>query len=215
MAQQKGQNMKKKILNSFLDYYLEHGKHPSSVFKFAKELGIKEQDFYQYFGSFRGIEKSIWKELMTDTIESLHKDKAYNQYGIREKLLAFYYTHLEHLSQQRSFILLSSKDVKLNTGEPYFLREYRQIFFEFVRGLIDAGLESGEIANRKYISDHYEKGFWLQLLFILQFWIKDDSASFEQTDAAIEKAVNLSFDLIGKGPIESMVDFAKFIYQNR
>ncbi len=215
MAQQKGQNMKKKILNSFLDYYLEHGKHPGSVFKFAKDLGIKEQDFYQYFGSFRGIEKSIWKDLMSNTIESIHKDKAYNQYAIREKLLAFYYTHLEHLSQQRSFILLSSKDVKLNTGEPYFLKEYRQIFFDFVRGLIDAGLESGEIANRKYISDHYEKGFWLQLLFILQFWIKDDSASFEQTDAAIEKAVNLSFDLIGKGPIESMVDFAKFIYQNR
>ena len=37
---------------------------------------------------------------------------------------------------------------------------------------------------------------------------------FEKTDEAVEKVVNLSFDLIGKGAVDSMLDFAKFMYQN-
>jgi len=55
----------------------------------------------------------------------------------------------------------------------------------------------------------------LQLLFVIGFWIKDDSIAFEKTDAAIEKAVNLSFDLMGKGPLDAMLDFGKFLYQNK
>jgi hypothetical protein len=52
-------------------------------------------------------------------------------------------------------------------------------------------------------------------LFILNFWVKDPSQQFEQTDVAIEKAVNTSFDLIGKTPLDTIFDFAKFLFQNR
>jgi hypothetical protein len=51
--------------------------------------------------------------------------------------------------------------------------------------------------------------------FILLFWKEDDSAGFEKTDAAVEKSVNLAFDLIGKGAVDSAIDFAKFLYQNK
>jgi hypothetical protein len=39
-------------------------------------------------------------------------------------------------------------------------------------------------------------------------------ANFEKTDAAIEKSVNLAFDLIGKGILDNALDFGKFLYQN-
>jgi hypothetical protein len=55
----------------------------------------------------------------------------------------------------------------------------------------------------------------MQLAFLLMFWRDDNSPAFEQTDAAIEKSVNLAFDLIGKGAIDSMLDFAKFLYQSK
>ena len=47
------------------------------------------------------------------------------------------------------------------------------------------------------------------------FWKEDNSPGFEKTDAAIEKSVNLAFDLIGKGAVDSAIDFAKFMYQNK
>jgi Tetracyclin repressor-like, C-terminal domain len=50
---------------------------------------------------------------------------------------------------------------------------------------------------------------------ILDFWVKDKSKGFENTDAMIEKSVNTAFDLMGSTALDSVLDFAKFMYQNR
>ena len=50
---------------------------------------------------------------------------------------------------------------------------------------------------------------------VLDFWVKDKSKGFEQTDAMIEKSVNTSFDLIASSALDTVLDFAKFMYQNR
>jgi hypothetical protein len=73
----------------------------------------------------------------------------------------------------------------------------------------------GEVATRPVLDKRYPHLFWLHLGFILLFWKQDSSAGFENTDAAIEKSVNLAFDLIGKGAVDSAIDFAKFLYQNK
>jgi hypothetical protein len=50
-----------KITASYRTYLLTEGKQPATVFKFCKEHGFNETDFYLYFASFEAIEKSIWK----------------------------------------------------------------------------------------------------------------------------------------------------------
>jgi hypothetical protein len=55
---------------------------------------------------------------------------------------------------------------------------------------------------------------WWQMQFLLRFWAKDTSNEFERTDAAIEKAVNLSFDVLGKNLVDSTFDFVKFTFSN-
>ena len=208
-------DLRQLIIDQFMVQYLENGSYPGSVFKFSRDLGIAEEDFYRCFGSFKGVEKVIWNNLLSETITAIKRDENYDNFSVREKLLAFYYTHLEVILRRRSFILLNFERIGRPTSEPYFLASYKSTFLSYARELIDAGLESGEIASRKYITDHYEHGFWVQLMFILRFWIKDDSAAFEKSDAAVEKAVNLSFDLVARGPVESVMDFAKFVFQNR
>jgi hypothetical protein len=71
-----------------------------------------------------------------------------------------------------------------------------------------------EIAGRSKLSDNYDSLFWYQFMFLLDFWRKDGSTDFERTDEAIEKSVNLSFDLIEKNALDSAFDFGKFIFQN-
>jgi translation initiation factor IF-3 len=71
------------------------------------------------------------------------------------------------------------------------------------------------VASRPLVMDRYADGFYMQAAFVLNFFVKDQSRGFEQTDAAIEKAVNTSFDLVGPSAVDSILDFAKFLYQNR
>lgn len=52
-------------------------------------------------------------------------------------------------------------------------------------------------------------------MFVVDYWIKDTSSGFEQTDAAIEKAVNLSFELLSESTLDRALDFVKFLWQSK
>ena len=204
-----------KIMEAYKVHVLTHGREPSSVFQFMKELGLEEEEFYKHFGSFNTIKNHVWKNYLMDTLEVLKKDKTYQEYTVREKLLSFYYTLVEVLKKDRSYVLFSFQEVKRPEWTPPFLKGFKLEYKDYVHDLIAEGLDSEEIAKRPILSDRYHDALWVQLMFIVHFWLKDESPNFQQTDAAIEKAVNLSIELMGKGPLDMMIDFAKFLYQNR
>jgi hypothetical protein len=95
------------------------------------------------------------------------------------------------------------------------LKSFKRKFKDFSTEIILEGKETEQIADRAFISDRYEDALWLETLFIFQYWLKDTSPSFEKTDVAVEKSVNLAFDLMGKSAVDSLLDFAKFLYQSK
>lgn len=219
-----------KIRSAYTEFVLETGHQPASVFAFAKKLDIAEADFYTQYGSFDAIEADIWLTFFDDTRQKLEADPTYQTYSVREKLLAFYYTWIEGLKAQRSFVVYSvgrlragaSPGMRPATGGPAqlgsnnrTLQPFRGAFFDFIRDLLAEGRESREVEPRPFVTDRYPAALWAQTLFVLDFWVRDVSRNFEQTDTAIEKSVNTAFDLIGRSPLDSLFDLAKFVYQNR
>lgn len=200
------------ITEAYKEYVLTHGT-PPSVFSFCKEIGIPENSFYKHFGSFEGVERSIWLDYITETIQAIESEKSFGNFTSREKILAFYYSLIEVLKSNRSFVLYQLKGQHKQLTIPIFLKDFKRSFDEWIKTVISSGLASGEIAKRPYMDERYYMVFWLHLGFVFQFWRNDDSGNFESTDAAIEKSVNLAFDLIGKGVLDNAIDFAKFLYQ--
>jgi hypothetical protein len=98
---------------------------------------------------------------------------------------------------------------------PEFLKDFKKDYETYVESVLNAGKTNGEVAKRPYLDKRYPQIFWFHMAFLLIFWKDDTSAGFEKTDAAIEKSVNLAFDLIGKGAVDSVIDFAKFLYQTK
>ena len=216
MAKAKTQvDPKEKIKNAYIDYVLENGHAPASIFKFVKELKLSEDVFYDHFNSFGNIERTIWKDLFDDTVKTIQDEEVWDDYSVREKMLAFYFTLVEKMKATRSFILQTIPKTNKPDMNPDHLNLVKDGFKEFVNELLLEARETEEVTDRPVIGKRYGDGLWLQFLFVVGFWIKDDSIAFEKTDAAIEKAVNLSFDLMSKGPLDAMLDFGKFLYQNR
>jgi hypothetical protein len=205
---------KSTIQKKYIEYVLEEGKKPVSVFAFAKKLKMSESDFYSFYASFEAIENDFWLSQHTSVIEALEKDDTYLNYSAREKLLAYYYTLLSKLRENRSYVL-SFQDSKLNMIPMLCngLKSYKEAFIKYAQDLIAEGIDKQEIKYRKYLSDKYAEGFWIQTMFVINYWIKDHSHNFEMTDAAIEKAVNLSFELIKTNALDNMIDFGKFLLQ--
>ena len=201
-----------KLRDAYIKYVSQNGKRPVSVQAFCAKLKITEQDFYNHFSSFLALEKYIWSSYFHETVERLNTDDVYRGYGAKEKLLTFYYAWTETLKSYRSYILIKKEQFKLSDIKNRELKDLRRAFEEYAEQLVNEGIERGEIKERKYISDKYSEALWLQLLFVLRYWVNDESKNFERTDAAIEKAVDLSFKLMAPNTFDSLVDFTKFVF---
>ncbi|WP_114750085.1 TetR/AcrR family transcriptional regulator [Pleomorphovibrio marinus] len=204
------------IIEGYVEYVLENGKEPVSLYKFAKSLHLKEEELYAFFTSFEAIKAAVWELIFDRTVQELQNQEVYPNYSAREKLLGFYFTWIEHLKKKRSYLIsLYQHSQGWKAPYPQEIKVFKEKFKSFVGDIVLEGKETEEIANRPYISEKYDEALWLQVMFLFQFWLKDTSQGFEKTDAAIEKSVNLAFDLMGKSAVDSFLDFAKFLYQSK
>jgi AcrR family transcriptional regulator len=204
---------KERIKQAYLDYVLRKSAQPASVFKLTQKLGIPEAEFYRYYANFDVIDREIWADFGRQARERAAQEPVWQEYGSRERLLAFYFTLLEILKQNRSYALMSLRRSlpKVPGFTPRVLDDFRQDFEMFAAELLRDGRRTEEVASRPLVQDQYPRAFWQQVLFVLAFFAKDDSLNFERTDAAVEKAVTLSFDLVGRNSLDSAFDLARFL----
>ena len=145
----------------------------------------------------------------------LEESEDFESYDARTKLLSFYFTYFEMLTANRSFTVALLKEDKNKLKSLSKLTELRKHFKQFFDTL---EIEKIDLKQEKLI-EFQEKTMsemaWLQFLFTLKFWIEDTSLSFEKTDIFIEKSVNTSFDLMDVAPLKSLIDFGKFMWQEK
>ncbi|NIG57453.1 TetR family transcriptional regulator C-terminal domain-containing protein [Chitinophaga sp. Cy-1792] len=206
---------KQKIRNAYKLYLLENGKAPVSVYLLCKTIDMPESDFYGFYSSLEAVERDIWLGVFEDTVAQLKADETYHQYNAQEKLLSFYFLWVAKLREDRSYFLLQKDIFHVPLIYRNKLSTFKAAFYDFISELVKEGYVSTEIKERKFISEHYVHGFWVQAMFVLKYWLDDSSADFELTDAAIEKAVNLSFQIIGSNTLDSILDFGKFIFMKK
>ncbi len=200
-------------VNAYKEHVLEHGNRPASVFLFAKHCGHSEKVFYEHFASFDALEESYWQIIVDKVRQHIEAQEVYEGYSARERLLFFYFTAFEHLLEERSFVayLLPAKVHPDRVGEA---RNMAHAIRPFIDDLLLKARQDKEIVDRPLIGERYGQGLAYQWPWLVRYWLNDRSKGFEQTDAAVEKTVSLAFELMDRNPLDSIVDFGKFLYQS-
>lgn len=206
---------KNNIITFYMDYVLEHGQNPKSVYSFAKHNNFEESKFYEFFGSFENIEKHIFKVFHDNTISALHKSDEYSSFQSREKLLSYYFTFFENLTANRSYVVYTLNKHKNSLKSFKALTALKSSFTQYINDLDIELLDVKEEKLNKIQNKGLTESAWLQLLLTIKFWLEDTSASFEKTDVFIEKSVNTSFDVLNIAPLKSLIDFGKFIFKEK
>jgi hypothetical protein len=202
------------IQNAYIDFVLTEGKQPNSVYLFAKQNGMTEAEFYQFFGSFDAIDQNIWTGFAEKTISEIKQQEVWATYTAREKALSFFYGFFELIKGSRSFAIYSLKKQTKGFITPRVFEGLKAVFENFCSDLIHEGIESNELSDRKHFTERYKDALWVQFVFVLNFWANDISAGFEKTDEAIEKGVNVTFDLFQRSPIDNLFEYGKFLVKN-
>jgi len=206
---------KQDIFSFYMDFYLENGEAPKSVYQLSKAYNFDESHFYQFFGNLSGIEKSIFKSFFEQTIELLDKSEEYATFDRRNKLLSLYYTFFEILTANRSFVL---NVLERDKTSPRFLKTvsyFKPEFLQYIQALDIEKLDFKGAQIEKMVGKSLDESLWIQMVICLKFWMDDDSASLEKTDIFIEKSINTGFDLINVQPLKSIIDLGKFLFHEK
>ena len=202
------------IITLYMDQILLGEEEPKTVYAFCKKNNMEESDFYTFFGSFESLKQEIWNKFLENTISTLHNDESFASYSPKNKLLTLYFTLFEVLTLNRSYVLYALKDNKEGLSNLMQLKQMRLFFKDFVKdNIATEELKSSKLS--KITKPIYSEGSWIQFLFILKFWLEDNSKGFEKTDIIIEKSVNTVVDLLDSKPLENIIDLGKFLWSER
>jgi len=206
---------KEKLVELYMDYVLQQGETPKSVYTFAKENHFEESDFYRFFGSFNSLESAVFELFFNKTMKTLQNSKEYRGYDAMNQLLGFYFTFFGNLTANRSYIFNSLKLEINSLHTKKKLNTLRKKFLDFVDELDLGGhdLKNKHLDNIK--NSVVNESYWIQMLATMKFWMDDDSEDFEKTDDLIEKSIAASFELANTKPLKSVVDFGKFLFKEK
>mgnify|MGYP000533640155 FL=1 len=169
--------------------------------------------FYEHFGSVNGIQKAIWNKFFSNTELLIQKNKEYEQFSNKDKMLTFFYSFFELLTLNRSYVLFAIQNDKSIMKNMEQLKGLRHHIKNFASDLINEGNADKKLKITKHSPQLFSEGAWLQFLFILKFWMDDDSPAFEKTDIAIEKSINTVFDVFDNTPLDNIIDFGTFLFK--
>ena len=215
MATKKAALTKDTIVAMYMDYTLEHNAKPTNVYHFAKKNNFTEAEFYEFFGTLEVIEKEIFDVFFNKTIELLDKNPDYEAYDMKSKMLSFYFTFFELLTANRSFVVMTLKQHQNQLKNLAILTNLRKHFKNYVAEIITDEYRTTTERFQEFQEKTTTESFWFQFLLTMKFWIDDTSAKFEKTDIYIEKSVKVSFELMNVAPIDSLLDFGKFIFKEK
>jgi hypothetical protein len=206
---------KSTLLTWWMDDILED-RRPKNVYTFCKNHAIEETSFYKFYNSLSHLEQGVWVVFYENSIELLHQNESFNQYDDQHKLISFYFTFFEALTLNRSYVIEVLPKDFTEFQKLKQLEELRKSYKGFIAEQIDLKQPSGLLEQlTKYTGNIAQEGYWIQLLFILHFWVHDTSESFEKTDILIEKIVTTSADLIPTKPLENLLDLGKFLFKEK
>lgn len=211
----KGKMSKEKIISLYMESVLLNEKAPKSIFKFCNDHDLEEATFYEFFGSFEGLQMEIWNSFYEQTIYLANNDTSYLNFSNKEKMLTFFYTFFELLTLNRSYVLFTLKENQNVIKNLSQLKGLRKDIKHFAADLIRGNNEDTNLKVLKQSVTVFSEGAWLQTLFLMKYWMDDNSAAFENTDLAIEKSVRAIFDVFDTQPLESVLDFGKFLWKEK
>ena len=161
------------------------------------------------------MKQSIWLKFFENTTQTITQDSKFSEYSSKNKLLTLYFTFFEVLTLNRTYILFYFKDKKEGLSNLSNLKSLRTEFKKFIEENCSRNENIISEKFTKVTQSAYAEGAWMQFLFLLKFWLDDDSKGFEKTDVLIEKSVNTVMDLMETKHLENIVDLGKFLWKEK
>ncbi len=221
------------FFTAYQGYLLRHGHPPPSVFAFCESVETPESEFFKRFASFSVLERRLWADHMTRAIDLARHSNGFNDFSFQQKYLTLCYQVLDVVLENRSFYLLRfparrsrrnwidlsdglrSLFSKVTNGQDTELCAMRRRFADELRRQIDEAHNSDELTMPAPLQQRIPELLFGHVLWLIQYYLDDESEGFEKTDALVEKSTRLAFEALQSNVIGSGLDLLRFLAGDR
>lgn len=201
---------KSPVFKAYTEFVWLNNREPHSIAEFCSYANIDPIAFKTTFGQFKTIRQQLLTTVFEEVWERVEQAAEENDYSLREKCLALFFTLAEAFGAYRDYLKTRYPLKELGALVEDW-RPFNKLF----------------VAKTQYFQQN-ERVNWLRdklpgrftdevnsLLmgwnYVYRVWLADESEEQATTDAAIEKTVHLYFDLSENKQFEKLLDFGKFI----
>lgn len=201
---------KYQIADIAVDLYVAGSGH-FTLKKIAEELDIEVSEIFNHFPDKKSILQFFYAahvvryEFMIDDIED------YQSYSISEKFSNFVYASFDMFAEKQAFVEDTFGKLIIRSCEKTdFEEEIERLIRKFLTKDKGISLSSAFVLN-SYFYSYLRR----QYLYLIRFWLKDDSDNKELTMELTDKLANLLQELLYNNVVDKSFDLGKFLYANK
>lgn len=196
-------NTKIEISEAAIDLYIEDN---FSIPNLTKKTGKSASEIYTLFPNKKSILEFNYPALVIRYQAMISEIGDFDSYSISEKLSNFAFTLFDMMDERREFV--EDTFVKFEwscTSKSDFQTEIKALFKDFFTS-------DGNIATSAgfFIGDWFYASLKTQYLFLIKFWLEDDSDGYERTFALTDKITGFIEELVYSKIADKGFDLAKY-----
>lgn len=198
--------LKKRIIEAAVDLYLNDPDRFTVDDVVAAAESTKDE-FYEHFDRFADVLPAFYVLCLAEYRRARTAIDGYESFTLEERLATFIFVMFDFLEEQQAFVARTFEEyIVKDCGTSRFRKEVKALF----RELLDT--DDVPTANRFFTNQSLLHAFLTsQYLFLVSYWINDESPQCEKTVALTDKLVAFFAELATFRGIERGVDLAKYL----
>lgn len=196
-------NTKIELTEAAIDLYIEDN---YSIPNLTKKTGKSASEIYTLFPNKNSILKFYYPSLVIRYRAMINEIEDFDTYSISEKLSNFAFTLFDMMDERRQFVEDTfEKFERKCTSKSEFQKEIKSLFKEFFTSDGNIATSAGFL-----IGDLFYASLKTQFLYLIKFWMEDDSEGRERTFALTDKITGFIEELVYSKIMDKGFDLAKY-----
>ncbi|MDZ7808248.1 MAG: hypothetical protein U5K71_14195 [Gracilimonas sp.] len=196
-------NTKIELTEAALDLYIED---KFSIPNLTNKTGKTASEIYTLFPNKNAILKFYYPSLVIRYQAMIGEIEDFDSYSISEKLSNFAFTLFDMMEERREFVEDTFWKYEWKcTSKSEFQQEIKSLFKDFFT-------TDGNIATSAgfFLGEWFYASLKTQFMFLIKFWLEDDSEGRERTFALTDKITGFIEELVYSKIADKGFDLAKY-----
>lgn len=196
-------NIKIELTEAAIDLYIED---QFTIPNLSDKTGKTASEIYTLFSNKKAILKFYYPSLVIRYRAMVGEIEDFDSYSISEKLSNFIFTLFDMMDERLEFVENTFHKYEWKcTANSEFQQEVKSLFKDFFTSDGNIATSAGFL-----IGDLFYSLLKTQHLFLIKFWLEDDSEDRERTFALTDKITGFIEELVYSKIVDKGFDLAKY-----